>query len=282
LRHLKKGWEFPGTVRNYEIFVRSCPLYTEMASALASHCVREDDRVIVDLGAGTGINTLSILNRMNPQAQLWSVDPSEAMLSRARSRVQDPRVSWLVGDSGVLHDLKGKGWVDSFLANASVWMDVDANLLFSRVAEMLNSGGIMGCTIPAEYLGEIHHLLSPEARAFSEVLDGIRRAAKSKQERSATHEVQEELCGGNFPTSSLELKELLEELGFGGFSFYREETIVTAEDRARWYALPPILAAWIPDATEAVRAAAVRELFARTRVLPPIRMVWLAFWAWKK
>jgi len=252
-----------------------------MAAALSSHCLDEQDRVVVDLGAGTGINTAAILQRMHPAAQLWAVDPSEAMLARARSQNKDPRICWLAGDSSVLLELKGGRWVDAFLANASVWMDPDSDLLFQRAADMLNPGGVFGCTVPAEYLGEIHHLLAPEARAFSSVLDSIRRAAESKQKRSATEEVQDDVCGGNFPTSCEDFAARLADLGFGGISVHRDETIVTAEDRARWYALPPIQAAWIPDAPESVRAAAVRELFARTSVLPPLRMSWLTVWARK-
>ena len=282
MRHLQKGWDKPETVRDYEIFIRSCPLYREMASSLADRCVGERQRVLVDLGAGTGINTVEILDRMHPGAQLWSVDPSELMLARARSQIKDPRVRWLVGDSGVLADMRSGRWVDAFLANASAWMDPDPDILFQRVADMLNPGGVFGCTLPAEYLGEIHYLVTPEARAFSSVLHSIRSAAISQQSRQNDDEVQGDLRGENFPTSFEDLRARLEVLGFGSVGAQRDDTIVTAEDRARWYSLPPVLGTWLPGANEAARAAAVRELFARTSVLPPVRMGWLTVWARKE
>jgi SAM-dependent methyltransferase len=279
VRHQLKGWDQPGTARDFDIFARSCPLYSEMASNLTLRCVTGRERTLVDLGAGTGVNTAAIVVRMHPEARLWAVEPSEVMLSKARRHVLDPRVRWLVGDSAVLRELKGGAWVDVCLANASAYMDLEPDRLLKRVAEMLKPGGIFGCTIRAEYLGEIHHLITPEARAFAEVLDSIRHAAESRN--NGVCEAREAPTGGNFPATCDALSERLRGLGFRQVVFERDDTIMTAEDRARWYALPPIRDAWIPHASESAKAAAVRELFARTRALPPLRMCWISVWAKK-
>ena len=281
LRGISKGWDHPNIAREYEIFARACPLYHEMASSLVLKIVGGEDRRLVDLGAGTGISTLEMLQNVHPDSVVWAVDPSEAMLSRAREDIRDSRVRWLVGDIQALVESRGTGWVDSLLANGAIWLEPQPELFFRQVYDILASKGSFGCTLPAEYLGDIEHLLSPEARSFAKVLDSIRRAAVGKKKFVHDHGAPEPNADAAFPVTAEGVAWLLRGIGFEKVSLQREETLVTADDRARWYALPPILDAWLPGVEAAGRAAAIRELFARVSVLPPFRLSWVSIWAEK-
>lgn len=61
-----------------------------------------DARVIVDLGCGTGMLTVSLAR---PDRRVMGVDPTAAMLAFARRRPGAEGVTWLGGDSRALADL---------------------------------------------------------------------------------------------------------------------------------------------------------------------------------
>ncbi|BBP44797.1 malonyl-[acyl-carrier protein] O-methyltransferase 1 [Thiosulfatimonas sediminis] len=84
-------------------FSHAAPSYDEAAILQKTVAERMDERLelttvkalrIADIGAGTGLLTAKLLQRY-PQATLFAVDLSEAMLQRAKPRLQIERISAL-------------------------------------------------------------------------------------------------------------------------------------------------------------------------------------------
>ena len=115
-----------------------------------------DDRRIVEVGCGTGRNTIWLAER---SAEIVALDFSEAMLARARTRVNDPRIRFMQHDARV-------GWP---LAAASAEVVIAMLILehveylepvFTEAARVLSRGGQF-------YVCELHpvlQLLGKQAR----------------------------------------------------------------------------------------------------------------------
>lgn len=50
--------------------------------------------IVLDVGCGTGNLTIALLKRLGPSGQIAAIDISKRMLSRARHKVRDARVTW--------------------------------------------------------------------------------------------------------------------------------------------------------------------------------------------
>ncbi|NLH50945.1 MAG: methyltransferase domain-containing protein [Myxococcales bacterium] len=72
-----------------------------LRSELASWRIEPDER-IVDLGCGTGNLTLVLLEILSPAGRVVAVDPAGKMLTVARAKNPDSRVSWAQTDAAHL------------------------------------------------------------------------------------------------------------------------------------------------------------------------------------
>jgi SAM-dependent methyltransferase len=85
------------------------PLYQLCPSWLVDHCEIRPDSTVVDLGCGSGIVTQMLLDRFPeaPELEIIALDPSAAELKIARSRIEDPRVTFVharAQDAGAVID----------------------------------------------------------------------------------------------------------------------------------------------------------------------------------
>jgi arsenite methyltransferase len=62
----------------------------------------EEDDVVLDVGAGTGLLVFGALDRLGPDGAVVAVDISVDCLDELRATCDDPRVSYLVGGAEVL------------------------------------------------------------------------------------------------------------------------------------------------------------------------------------
>lgn len=60
----------------------------------------------LDVGCGTGALSETILREADP-AHIYGIDPAEGLLAFARTRLQDPRVRFELGDAGRLSEASG-------------------------------------------------------------------------------------------------------------------------------------------------------------------------------
>lgn len=137
--------------------------------------------VVLDAGAGTGERTLAILEHSQP-GRVIALDASEAMLDVARSKIQDPRVSFVQGDVWRLPFAD-----DVFDVVVSTWvieiMD-DPRAVVQEFIRVVKPGGLViyaFCSLPEGTLGNtlkyvmtkgsskegpLTHLLPKEERPF--------------------------------------------------------------------------------------------------------------------
>ncbi len=276
------AWDRGDTARAYARFVRTCPLVRELGETLVSRVIRPGDRTVADLGAGLGTTTAALLAHLGPSARVFAIEPAAAMIEHARKTGTDQRVRWLRGDVRVLARVRPTASFDAIVCNAALWLDPRPPEVLAIAAEMLRPGGRLGLTIPAEYVGEVAHLLSDEAAAFSRALDEVRRIAATTAEPSAATEEPEGAEsdeGSTLPASPSELAALVESSGFAEVRVDDTDVIISGEERAAWYALPPMLDRWLPGVGQGRRDAAVRLLSARAGSLPALRLHWLVLTA---
>jgi trans-aconitate methyltransferase len=272
------AWDHPEAARAYARFVRTCPLVRELGETLVSRTLRPGDRSVADLGAATGATTAALLAHVGPSATVFAVEPSAAMIEHSRKSVQDRRVRWLRGDARVLKRARPAASLDAVVCNAALWLDPRPAEVLTIAAEMLHPGGRLGLTIPAEHVGEVEHLLSDEATAFTRALEEVRRVATAGStplpvvSPPGPAEPDESSV---LPPSRTELARLVEESGFSEVCVDDTDVLVSGEERAAWYALPPMLERWLPETGKRRRAAALRILAARASSLPALRLHWL-------
>lgn len=125
-------------------------------------------RRIVDLGCGTGEQTLELARRF-PDAQVLGLDSSPEMLARACAEAA-PNLSFEPGDISQL-----SGTFDLIYSNAALqWLPEHPSLL-ARLWTNLNSGGTLAVQVPANHDHASHRLLSETAADFSSELGGFSR-----------------------------------------------------------------------------------------------------------
>ena len=110
-------------------------------------------RLAVDLGCGAGNVTRAIAARW-PQATVWGVDSSKAMLVKA---AQAPsRIRWIEADVGKWNPRKEP---DLIYSNATLHWILDHDVLFPRLFGALNAGGCLAVQMPRNWNAPSHRLM---------------------------------------------------------------------------------------------------------------------------
>lgn len=93
---------------------------------------------VLDAGCGTGQVTEKLLGRL-PEGHVIALDGSPSMIERARRRLGDERVEYIVAD--LLDPLPIQPPVDAILSTATFHWVRDHDRLFANLAAVLRSGG---------------------------------------------------------------------------------------------------------------------------------------------
>jgi len=120
----------------------------------------ERARMIVDLGCGAG-NVTRFLAERWPGAAITGVDNDPAMLERARSALDDPRVAFVAGD---LATWTPPAPVDLVYSNAALHWIGDHDRVFARLVGMLAPAGVLAVQMPRNF-GEPSHRAVAELAA---------------------------------------------------------------------------------------------------------------------
>jgi 2-polyprenyl-3-methyl-5-hydroxy-6-metoxy-1,4-benzoquinol methylase len=114
------------------------------AISLRSTLAEKSFKKCLEIGCGTGKNTEWLVTKCE---SVFAVDLSEEMLSKARSKVQSERVSFLRADFMKYNFVAGP--FDLVVFSLVLEHIEDLNFVFKHVSELVKPGGTV-------YIGELH------------------------------------------------------------------------------------------------------------------------------
>ena len=112
-----------------------------------------EPREIWDLGCGAGQHA-SLLKRRHPEATVYGLDASAAMIDKARARSE--AVRWVVGD---VASWRPERPADLIFCNASLQWLGDHQGLFDRLARALAHGGVLAVQMPMAHETRHHTIM---------------------------------------------------------------------------------------------------------------------------
>ena len=125
-------------------------------------------RNIVDLGCGTGEQTLQLAQRF-AGAEVLGLDSSAEMLAKAVAH-SAPNLSYRQGDIAAL-----EGQFDLLYSNAALQWLPDHPALLARLWTHLQPGGVLAVQAPANHDHATHRLLTDTANEFAAELGSFTR-----------------------------------------------------------------------------------------------------------
>lgn len=142
------GWDDEVTAQYYETFCLRHARYAAANRALVERADLRPGQRVLDLGAGIGGTAEAALSRIGETGRVVCAEPSAAMRSLGRRRLNDPRVEWPaewpdIGDS-----------FDRVLCGAGIWQMLPLERTFAWISGLLAPGGALVFNIPGLYLGQ--------------------------------------------------------------------------------------------------------------------------------
>ena len=173
-------WQAEEQASYYERFCATHDLYERLSEALVALADLAPHHKVVDLGCGTGITSQAILKKLGPEGKLLAIDPAPRMVSAAKAKVNDARVRFDTGTARRMLQLGGP--VDRVISNSAIWLD--QNILVPPKASeiILEEGGRLCFSIPAEYLGHHAHWTQNIGRKVARTLEHARVSALGEHE----------------------------------------------------------------------------------------------------
>ena len=98
----------------------------------------DGDERVLDAGCGTGQVTQKLRERL-PRGEIVALDGSASMIDRARERLGDDRITYVVAD--LQEPLPIGGSVDAVLSTATFHWVLDHDALFRNLAVVMRPGG---------------------------------------------------------------------------------------------------------------------------------------------
>ena len=140
------GWDHPLTAHHYEEFCRRHTRYQEANAALVAAAQVSPGMRILDVGAGTGRSSESVLPLLG-DGRIECVEPAESMRRIGERTVSDDRVSWRADMPDSVQAYDRVFW------GAGIWQALPLEETIARLASLLRPGGALCFNIPTLYLG---------------------------------------------------------------------------------------------------------------------------------
>jgi len=101
--------------------------------------------VVLDLGAGGGIDVFLAANRVGPAGRVIGLDMTDEMLELARRNQQEAGVANVEFVKGLIEDIPlDDGTIDVIISNCVINLSVDKPSVFNEMARVLRPGGRVG------------------------------------------------------------------------------------------------------------------------------------------
>jgi ubiquinone/menaquinone biosynthesis C-methylase UbiE len=243
---------FDNSVDLYEDFEDHFGLFEHLTEHLITQTSISNGQIIIDVGCGTGISTLSLVQTIGPAGTIFAIDLSQAMLERAKDRLKDyeDQITLIASDACSMSKHIGVK-VDRILFTASIFLIPDAHQVLINCFELIKAGGILGFN----YLDKI-------------LVDGAPL-------KDVVKEQQPDL----FPYGRgvVDVSELDQMSGEAGFSKINDGVLawdITTEEATAFYTIPAQSAGLYPRETYKGRREKVAKLFEFAGNLGDLQQCW--------
>ena len=147
-----------------------------LADMLEAFGVRPSETV-ADIGCGTGTLTRVLLRRLDAAGRVMAADFSQAMLDRARAKIDDPRVTWLRASADCMTAI-ADGACDRVICYSAWPHFADPAAVIREFRRILKPGGTVHILhlISREQVNHIHHNASCHA-IHHDTLQPVREVA---------------------------------------------------------------------------------------------------------
>ncbi|MCB9729407.1 MAG: class I SAM-dependent methyltransferase [Deltaproteobacteria bacterium] len=257
-------WQEPAQAAWYEDFCARHGMYAEVARAAALALAPAPDARVLDLGSGTGVSTLALLEVLGPTGRVVGVDPARRMVEAARRRVSDARARFVLGEAGPLL-ARGEGPFDAALASSMIWLCEPLDDALVGLRRALQPGARALFTVPSEYLGEVDHLTAPAARGLHAALAGLRAGAGASMPRPARAEGLD-----SFASFGARLRAA----GFEAPAASSWSRMSPPDEQRDWWGQPVVLAGLLGTADAGAHERARQALDEALRRAPALEQRW--------
>jgi SAM-dependent methyltransferase len=172
-------WNEPAQAEAYARFCERSGHYRESSAALCDAADIPPSGRIAELGFGTGETTREILHRLGPEGRLVAVDTAVLMHEHVLATAglgDDPRVQFRAGSARAVNWIAAhEGGFDRIIGNACIWLTSEIGEALEQLARATVPGGRLALSVPAEYLGHVEHVSTPEAITVAAALEEARR-----------------------------------------------------------------------------------------------------------
>lgn len=151
---------FNDSPERYDAFERRYGFFARLTDMLAGLMTIGATANILDVGCGSGASTVH-LAKMLPEARLWGLDISPAMLAAARQSAGDTdRIRFIEGDAGDLAAAFTQPF-DAIIYTACIFLVPDFGASLAQAKALLSPQGVVGCSfMDGVYDGEGRNALA--------------------------------------------------------------------------------------------------------------------------
>jgi SAM-dependent methyltransferase len=226
-----KPWNDAANARAYADFARRYPMYRLTSGHLVELARLGPAAKVVDLACGTGVSVEAVLAALGTRGSVVAVDESAAMLSEARSRITDERVTWVRESAENLPAAVPSG-MDAVLCNSAFWQtDMPAAAAAARGA--LRDGGRLVFNVGARMLAD-----RPEAREHGNPLIARMREIAIREHDWCAVSVPRAARQPNGPLSEAAVRDMLAGAAFTVDEVRELRYPQSLEERYAWLTVP--------------------------------------------
>ncbi len=124
---------------SFEAFTRHA-FFTEVNRWIVDRVIGPGRELIVDLGCGPGAVTKLILERLDPEAKVIGIDPSESALARARAGIRSKAVEFIEGSAEWVSRLVSSA--DAVVFLNAIHLVPDKARVIAEIRKALHQGGV--------------------------------------------------------------------------------------------------------------------------------------------